>query len=228
MEKKILIPVAYFRKLRLRNFNLLIANSSYLCNKVSRYNNSVEILYPFVDPIDSKKGSNDRKYLTFLNPSREKGIRIFISIAEKLQNKSFMVVGKISSKNRMILQRMENVTYVPWTNEINKIYHDTRILLVPSISTETFGRVVIEAAQFGIPAIVSNQGGLPEAIGKSGLLVDNIFDVSEWLNNIQKFDDAQFYNSMSDEARKHAKNFYTNNINQSFRSILFRNFNLRF
>ncbi len=41
----------------------------------------------------------------------------------------------------------------------------TRMLLVPSVWEEPFGRVAAEAMVNGIPAIVSNRGALPEVVG---------------------------------------------------------------
>ena len=41
----------------------------------------------------------------------------------------------------------------------------TRVLLVPSVFAEPFGRVAAEAMVNGIPAIVSDRGGLPEVVG---------------------------------------------------------------
>jgi glycogen(starch) synthase len=46
-----------------------------------------------------------------------------------------------------------------------------RVLLAPSIITETFGLVVVEAIACGCVPIVSNVGGLPESAGKCGLVV---------------------------------------------------------
>jgi len=41
----------------------------------------------------------------------------------------------------------------------------TRLLLVPSVWDEPFGRVAAEAMINGIPALVSNRGSLPQVVG---------------------------------------------------------------
>jgi glycosyltransferase involved in cell wall biosynthesis len=66
-------------------------------------------------------------------------------------------------------------TYIEWTGFIedpNEIYKDIDWIIVPTISPEPLGLVVLEAALRGIPAIASNTGGLPELIndGLNGFL----------------------------------------------------------
>jgi len=46
-----------------------------------------------------------------------------------------------------------------------------RVLLVPSIGTETFGLVVLEAIACGCVPVVTNVGGLPESVGPCGVIV---------------------------------------------------------
>jgi glycosyltransferase involved in cell wall biosynthesis len=53
----------------------------------------------------------------------------------------------------------------------------TRILLVPSVFDEPFGRVAAEAMINGIPPIVSNRGGLPETVGMGGI----VLNLPDWL-----------------------------------------------
>ena len=47
--------------------------------------------------------------------------------------------------------------------DIDKIFAETRILLTPSLCSEAFGLIVVEAMLRGIPVISSNAGGLAEA-----------------------------------------------------------------
>ena len=41
----------------------------------------------------------------------------------------------------------------------------TRLLLVPSVWEEPFGRVAAEAMINGVPALVGNRGALPQVVG---------------------------------------------------------------
>lgn len=53
-------------------------------------------------------------------------------------------------------------------------YERIDVLVAPSLFSEALGRVVLEAYQYGIPAIVSNRGGLPELVdvGRTGYIFD--------------------------------------------------------
>lgn len=51
-------------------------------------------------------------------------------------------------------------------NELEQIYRKSDIMLVPSLWAEPFGRVVIEAAKYGLYVIGSNNGGIPETINQ--------------------------------------------------------------
>ena len=59
----------------------------------------------------------------------------------------------------------------------------------------------------GIPCIVSGRGGLIEEVENSGIIVHDIFNISEWVNAIKKFDDKTFYNEISKKAKKKALEF---------------------
>lgn len=48
--------------------------------------------------------------------------------------------------------------------DLEKVYKMSDIMLVPSLWAEPFGRVVIEAAKYGLYVIGSNNGGIPEII----------------------------------------------------------------
>lgn len=86
--------------------------------------------------------------------------------------------------------------------ELELIYRKSDIMLVPSLWAEPFGRVVIEAAKYGLYVIGSKNGGIPEIIEtlKCGCICNpieiNIFkeilekvyikDFSDCYNNIVK------------------------------------------
>lgn len=48
--------------------------------------------------------------------------------------------------------------------ELSDVYKKSDVMLVPSLWAEPFGRVVIEAAKYGLYVIGSNNGGIPEII----------------------------------------------------------------
>lgn len=65
-----------------------------------------------------------------------------------------------------------NLFRMPNTPDPRDYLQATRIMLVPSVWQESFGRVAAEAMISGIPVIGSTRGALPEVIGEAGLLLD--------------------------------------------------------
>src|SRR5205085_11509214 len=69
-------------------------------------------------------------------------------------------------------------------DDIDEVFAQSRILLMPSLWSEAFGLTAIEAMLRGIPTLASNVGGLPEA--KLG--VDYVLPVRPIESYRQEFD----------------------------------------
>ena len=50
-------------------------------------------------------------------------------------------------------------------SELEKVFRDMDILIVPSVGYDTFGLVVIEAFSFGVPVVVSSHVGAKDVVG---------------------------------------------------------------
>jgi glycosyltransferase involved in cell wall biosynthesis len=74
------------------------------------------------------------------------------------------------------LRIQENVKLLPKLKreEVYILMANCKLVLMPSISPEAFGRVPAEANLLGTPAIVSNRGALPEIIvnGVTGFVTE--------------------------------------------------------
>ena len=70
---------------------------------------------------------------------------------------------------------------LPWASNMAALYASMDVLAFPSISSESFGRVSIEAQACGVPVIASRTGGVPETLapGRTGELVE-AGDVDAW------------------------------------------------
>jgi glycosyltransferase involved in cell wall biosynthesis len=110
-------------------------------------------------------GAYDNKFVTMINPSLIKGIVIFLALAEKFPDVKFAAVPTwaTSAADLDALSRLANVTLLDPVDDINEIFAQTRVLLMPSMYNEAFGNIVVEAMLRGIPALASNDGGVPEA-----------------------------------------------------------------
>jgi glycosyltransferase involved in cell wall biosynthesis len=103
------------------------------------------------------------------------------------------------------LTALANVTLLPPRNDMRGVYGKCKILLVPSIWEEGYGRVVTEAQISGIPVIASRRGGLPESVGSGGILLDPDRPIADWVAVVRKlWLDDRYYGELSAAALAYA------------------------
>ena len=134
-----------------------------------------------------------------------KGLPIFIQVARQMPDTRFFVAGKVGRHARTKLKGLENVECMGWVKDMRVAYARSRVLIGPSIWPEPFGRIFIEAAANGIPSVASKRGGIPEAVGKGGILIDDIFDVNPWIKALRQLEDPDTYTAYANNARNHAR-----------------------
>lgn len=100
-----------------------------------------------------------------INPCAVKGIDIFVRLAEAFPEMQFGAIPTwgTTTADLTTLSKRANIRLLSATDNEQAIYRSARILVVPSLWDESFGRIVIEAMSYGIPTLASNVGGLPEA-----------------------------------------------------------------
>ncbi len=192
----------------LRRGTLLLANSNYMRKVIRRfYDIQAEVVYPTVDEKRYKARTSGRDRVLFVKPQYVKGLPIFIQIAGQMPDTRFLVAGKIGHQARRKLKGMDNVECMGWVKDMRAAYARTQVLLGPSIWPEPFGRIFVEAASNGIPSVASARGGIPEAVGKGGILIDDIFDVKLWVEALRQLKDTDVYTSYAGNAYKNARLF---------------------
>lgn len=110
-------------------------------------------------------GGRENKYILLINPSLVKGISILLELAKELPARQFLVVpgwGTTSSDLEKIRSH-KNIYIREKTDDLDQLFADVSILLMPSLWHEPFGMSVVDAMARGIPVIASNTGGLQEA-----------------------------------------------------------------
>jgi amino acid adenylation domain-containing protein len=110
-------------------------------------------------------GQFDRGFVTMVNPCAVKGLSIFLSLARRMTDIQFAAVPTWGTTEADLasLEQLPNVRILNPEEEIDEIFAQTRILLMPSLWAEAYGQIVVEAMLRGIPVLASNIGGLPEA-----------------------------------------------------------------
>ena len=124
--------------------------------------------------------ARDPRYVTFVNPSVEKGVYPFARIADELgrvrpEIPILVVEGRGSERTLadcgLDLTRRGNVFLMGHTPDPRQFWGVTRICLMPSLWWENQPLVAIEAMCNGIPVVGSDRGGIPEALGRAGIVL---------------------------------------------------------
>ena len=208
----------FWAKLILNNAEQIIANSKYtlsLINKSEIRNPKSEIIYP-CPTLNQSSGLLTKKPFTILSVGRlvarkgyDKGIEAVMQLKKEFSNLTYTIIGNGPEQGKLedLVIKNNADSYIKIiTNaddqKIKDYYAKSELLLAPGQEidgdVEGFGLVILEAAQFAIPALATNIGGVGEAIvdGQTGILMpDNnvetiIAAISKLLNDrtlLEKF-----------------------------------------
>ena len=164
--------------------------------------------------------ANSGQYVTFVNPSFEKGVYVFAAIADALgsirPDIPMLVVESRGDESTLAncgvdLRVHGNVFLMGETPDPRQFWRVTRLLLVPSLWLESQGLVAVEAMFNGIPVLASDRGALPETLGWAGMtlpLPERLQpttralptgpEISCWVESIVRlWDDKPFYERQS-------------------------------
>ncbi len=143
----------------------------------------------------------------------EKGIIELIESVKTWKNINLKIIGSgpLETAVKKTVAKYNNVEFfgIIDQDKLPIYYSASDILIVPSVSEEGFGRVILESFSCGTPVIGANRGAIPEAMDGS---VGKLIDVS--INNIR---DAVLYfyrnrdklKQLSNNCRKFAERRYS-------------------
>ena len=144
-----------------------------------------EVIPPVVRP-DDYLAAHTGSHVLYVNPMPIKGVEIMFALAAHCPDVQFLVVESWSLEpnwRQLCRHRAEalgNVTWQAPTDDMRAVYAQSRLLLMPSVWEESFGRTVVEAQLNGLPVLASRRGALPQTVGAGGLLVDPHDSVAFW------------------------------------------------
>jgi len=147
-----------------------------------RFGFDCQVIGKFIEKPKAPANAQPPQYITFINPSSEKGVTLFLRIvqlaAETLPEAKFLVVESRSrladaeERTGIDLTNYPNLTRVGLQKDMGAVFAATKILLALSLWHDSGPRVSVEALSMGIPAVVTNRGGLPELVGDAGIVID--------------------------------------------------------
>ena len=129
-------------------------------------------------------GAHDR--VLFVNPVPVKGVELAFALAAACPDIPFTFVqswtlqSQWASRVAARVAALGNVVLLDAVDDMRQLYADTRLLLMPSVWEEAFGRTVVEAQINGIPALASDRGALPQVVGQAGWVLSPHAPVAQW------------------------------------------------
>jgi glycosyltransferase involved in cell wall biosynthesis len=193
----------------------LIANSGFTAKRLQTLLAiTVPIVPPLMDPAlyrVTRHAEDTSGHVVLINPTQLKGAEIFFRLAEARPAIPFLAVESwnISDEWRTVLvnraRALGNVSLWPASEDMREVFGQARLVLMPSIHEETFGRAVAEAQVSGIPALVSDRGALPETLGEGGIVVPLDAGTEAWAAALDRiWSDAFFYRQAAAAALRQA------------------------
>ncbi len=186
-----------------------------------------------VAPVES------RAFVTFVHPAPHKGLWLFARLADMLGARRpdipILVVqsgrsgGALNAIPGVDFSRYPQIMAAPPVPTAADYFALTRLLLVPSVWEEPFGRVAAEAMINGVPPLVGDRGSLPDVLGGdfSAGGGGRVLPIPEWMTEVTSrlpdageiepwydavcalWDDASLYAAIAARARALAANRYS-------------------
>ena len=107
-----------------------------------------------------------------------KNLAFLIELALATPQKQFLVFGHPIQGEA---QLPDNMKFCGWASDRRAMFQQASTWVMPSLWSEPFGLVAVEALSQGCRVAVSRRGGLPEAVGLAGAIFDD-FNVHQWAN----------------------------------------------
>lgn len=168
----------------LRAADRVFANSPFLRDRLgSRSCVAVDVLYPEFLPDDFLLPAPPRgRAITAVAGHRYKGSDVLRELARAFPDERFVVVGDADPACRTELERLPNVA-LPGRRAPRSFLRASKIVLMPSLWPEPFGRVAVEAMANGIPTLASATGGLAAVAGEEHGVTD-FADPHAWVERV--------------------------------------------
>lgn len=155
-----------FHRVQPNKCQLAIHNSDWVARSFEYKKVPSVVVHPVIEPERYQCERGDK--ITFINPTPDKGADTFYALSKALPHREFLVVKSVYGEQiappNINGANFPNVEVMEHTSDIREAFKKSRVVLMPSIY-ESYGRVAVEAACAGIPAIVHPTEGLLEALG---------------------------------------------------------------
>ena len=165
---------------------LYLANSNFTAERWRALCGLQCEVIPPVVRADGYVAASDGPKVLFVNPTPVKGVELMFALAAHCRDIPFLVVESWNLEpnwRQLCRHRAQTLGNVEWrspTDDMRTVFAQSRLLLMPSVWEESFGRTVIEAQLNGLPVLASRRGALPDTVGQGGLTLDPHEPVEAW------------------------------------------------
>lgn len=186
---------------------LYLANSDFTAQRWhALYGLHCAVIPPVVSPQDYLAAHTGDKVL-FVNPTPIKGVERLFELARACPELPFLVMENwhLDPHWRAHCQaRAAQLGNIEWrgpSTAMHEVFGQARVLLMPSVWEESFGRTVVEAQLNGLPVLASRRGALPELVGDGGVVLEPHAPVEDWAAALRRLYDP-FATTERDAARR--------------------------
>lgn len=210
--------------------DLLMPVSNFTANNIHQYygisKDKMSVIHNgsvAVKPYNSKRKFKEKTVLFVGRLTRQKGPEKFLEIAEKVLETNpdvrFVMAGVGDYFKTMLEQSSYkhignrfHMTGFLNSEKLGYLFSMSDVYCMPSVS-EPFGLSAVEAAQFGIPCVISKQSGVAEVL--SGALKFDYWDVNKAASNILNLlSDSILRKKVVEDASQNLKNITWDNSAQ--------------
>lgn len=184
----------------------------------------IELVYNGVK-MKEKNAASGVKNIGFVGKIHKgKGVVEYINVARMNPDIKFLLFGEGEHLDEIkkLAGQIKNVELKGFIKNIDDIYNQIDILILPAVTPESFSLCIMEAFSRGIPVIASNIGGIPEVVkdGVNGFLCEagDIYSISK---KIAELKDSDLYRKISAQAYETAKEFSIEKTAKRILNILF-------
>lgn len=214
-----LLCLKMLEKRYLKNIDAFVAISDFV--KKRHVNAGIDeekiyVIYHFCEMLDLQKVEQNEYFLYMGRLSKEKGVLTLIEAVASNPELQLLIMGKgpMEEEIQSIIksQNLSNVKMVGFKTgrERDEIIQSAKALIAPSEWEEPFGRIVIEAYQFGTPVIVARNGGLPElVVDGSGYVFEpgNVKQLADIMLKFSKMDKDMYMNMRLNSSKQLSDKF---------------------
>jgi glycosyltransferase involved in cell wall biosynthesis len=180
-------PAEYGRTL-LAQFDHILVPSSYMAGLVKDLagRDDAEVLHPAVDRVEPSPLGGSA--IAMATCDRNKGTDLFLRIAERIPERSFLLAGRGDAAGCGYDPRRHPNVEVAGVMSQADFYGRSWLVLMPSRWPEPFGRMAPEAQSAGVLFMGSALGGIPEAAGDAWIPVEDFEDPEAWVRGIRRLE----------------------------------------